>query len=174
MPSLIGHTLVGVASASLGRKVLKNISIRKLIFLSFIAANAPDFDVLFHHLGLDHLEFFAHRNGFFHSVFFCLLFGFITAYVFFRNLLFKMSLYFFLVSFSHLLFDSMTKDIGVSFLYPFMKEEFIFPIAPLLPSGFSLDEFQAGGVIFREAMIIWLPCISILLLTFFVKKKNVS
>jgi inner membrane protein len=171
MPSAIGHTLVGISIGGVCYQLLKNTSWKKLIVLSLICANAPDIDVLFHHLNLDHIEFLSHRNGFFHSVFFCVIAGFIFSFSFYKKSRLLLFLYFSLVCFSHLLFDSMTKGIGVSFLYPLVKTEYIFPFAPLMPAGFNTTEFGKSGVILKELLYIWIPCMIIITFSFFKRKS---
>ncbi len=172
MPSIIGHSLVGVSLGRVLLRTFKELGWKKILVLSFICANAPDIDVLFHHLNLDHIEFLSHRNGFFHSIFFCIIVGVVFSFSFFKKLRLVMMGYFSIVCFSHLLFDSMTKGIGVSFLYPLSKTEFIFPFVPLLPAGFSAKEFSKLGVIFREFLYIWLPCIVVIGLSFIKRKKS--
>jgi membrane-bound metal-dependent hydrolase YbcI (DUF457 family) len=165
MPSFIGHTVVGV-SAGLGLKLqIHSLPLIKIALLSAVAANLPDVDVVFHILKLDNTEFFMHREGFFHSVFFAAIGGYLLSQLFFRGQSSKfrngMFLYFSMVIVSHSLLDALTKGVGVAFLYPLSSASFSMPITPLLPAGFNFSEFSQNGAVLRELFIIWLPCISI-------------
>lgn len=75
MPSVFGHEFTGFAAGSILKKKVDSHSLKKILIASFLAANFPDFDVVFHHLKLDHIEYLNHRYGFFHSVFFLSLVG---------------------------------------------------------------------------------------------------
>ena len=165
MPSFIGHTIVGV-SAGLGLKLqFHTIPLIKITLLSSVAANLPDVDVIFHILNLDSTKFFMHREGFFHSVFFAAIAGYLLGQLFFMAQTSKfrngMSLYFSMVIVSHSLLDALTKGVGVAFLYPLSSASFSMPITPLLPAGFNFSEFSQNGAILRELLVIWLPCILI-------------
>ena len=175
MPSFIGHGVVGLAAGVWGSNFFKRISLKKLLLVSFLAGNFPDIDVIFHHLSLDHIEFLGHRNGFFHSVFFAFIAAPFLTIVFYRKEEVKikiyLSCYFLFLILSHSLLDSMTKGIGVAFLYPFSNKEFLFPFTPLLPAGFTLGEFSQNMVIIRELLFIWFPCLVLIGWGFF-KRKN--
>ncbi|MCB0394212.1 MAG: metal-dependent hydrolase, partial [Bdellovibrionales bacterium] len=114
MPSIIGHSLAGAVASKLGLNKFANLNLIKLTLLSVIAANLPDIDVIFHHLGWDSFEALAHRN-FFHSVFFALIASPIFAIAFYRkeNSIIKaqLTVYFIVVTLSHSLLDMLTEGV---------------------------------------------------------------
>jgi membrane-bound metal-dependent hydrolase YbcI (DUF457 family) len=136
-----------------------------------VAANLPDIDVFFHYLQLSHIEFFNHRTGFFHSVFFAALGGYSIGNLSFRaqspQFRNRISVFFAIIMLSHGFLDALTKGAGVAFLYPVITEQYFVPITPLLPAGFNFSEFVKNGAILREAVVIWIPsallCIFIIL-----------
>lgn len=134
MPSPLTHLIVSVPINAL---IMKQENKKKIIFFSFFAAIAADFDYVGYLFNFGNLSFFGHR-GFTHSIFFAIVIATLICIVFFRNVDFKSKAFlfllfnFFLAALSHPLLDYLiNQNNGVALFFPFSTERFSFPFAPI-------------------------------------------
>ena len=170
MPSIISHTIVGLA---LGKIVsIENLP-KRFWLLSAICPALPDADVIGFAFGIPYHHFFGHR-GFFHSIFFALLLGIIVVSLFFReekffsNRWLSFALHFFIITASHGILDAFTNGgLGIALLSPFDNTRYFFPWTPILVSPLGVKAFfSVWGlrVILSEFFWIWLPSIFFVIL----------
>jgi inner membrane protein len=141
MPSIITHSAVGVAGATLFRSTTSKW---KFWFFSIFCSIAPDGDVITFAFGVHYGDFFGHR-GFIHSLFFAGLLACVIVTLFFRNehLSVKARLalagYFFVLTASHSLLDALTSGgLGIALLSPFENRRFFFPFTPIQVSPIGI------------------------------------
>lgn len=168
MPSIISHSVVGLAAAST-YVTGKNVPVR-LWIMSAICASLPDADVLAFKLGIPYEHFWGHR-GFVHSLSFAVVTGVVFATIFLirdRPTLVKWFAfcgYFFLVAASHGVLDAFTSGgLGVALLSPFDNERYFFPWTPIevSPIGIRLFFSDWGLQVMKSEFIwIWIPAILI-------------
>ena len=130
----------------------------------------PDLDVLAFKFGIPYGDFWGHR-GFFHSIFFALLLGFLIATFFVRKegLISKSylfySLYFFVVTSTHGILDAFTNGgLGIALLSPFDNERYFFWATPIAVSPLSIQAFLSSkgiAILKNEIIWVWLPSIFI-------------
>jgi inner membrane protein len=131
----------------------------------------PDIDIIgYYFFGIRYNSMFGHR-GFFHSLIFALLVSIIVVLVAFPAISRfsrkwrAMLVFFFIVTASHGLLDSMTdKGMGVGFLIPFDNMRYFMPWRPIYASPMSISRFfsYAGlEVLMQEVVWIWLPMIAL-------------
>src|ERR1043166_380875 len=104
------------------------------------SAILPDADVITFAFGVQYGDPLGHR-GFFHSLFFALLWALFVARYEFRksNAFWRMTILFFLFTASHPLLDAMTNGgLGVAFFAPFVNTRYFLPCRPLQVSPFSV------------------------------------
>lgn len=163
MPTVISHSIVGLAAASV---FPAKSHLLRFWLLSAICPVIPDADSITFKLGIPYSYFFGHR-GFFHSLFFALIVGIFVATVFFRDeppftkdwvLLCG---YFFLITATHGILDALTSGgLGIALLSPFDNTRYFFPWSPIKVSPIDVRSFfSAWGmrVILNELVWIWIP-----------------
>jgi len=174
MPTIITHGVVGLLTGKIGKARMK------LVLLAIFCSIFPDFDALGFKFNIPYFSTFGHR-GFFHSIFFALLFCFILLLLTYwedrKNTKLTLKCYsvMFLAMLSHSVLDAMTDGgLGVAFFSPFITERYFFsfqfiPVAPIAIKKF----FSMWGlrVMVAEIAIIWLPLI-LTYLIFKIFRKN--
>ncbi|MDM8549814.1 metal-dependent hydrolase [Desulfobacterales bacterium HSG2] len=165
MPSVVTHTVVGIAAG----KIFANEKMpARFWILSVFCAVVPDADVIGFYLGVPYGHFFGHR-GFFHSPFFGLILSLLIVTLFFsQEKTFSKSwllyaLYFFLTTASHGVLDAFTNGgLGIALLSPFDNTRYFFPWTPIRVSPLSLEAFlseRGVRVIASEVLWVWVPVI---------------
>jgi inner membrane protein len=151
----------------------------KFWILSIACSTLPDADVIgYRWLYIPPYHFLGHR-GFFHSPFFAALLSILIIFIFYRkevifsNRWWKYVLYFFILTASHGLLDTLTNGgHGIALLSPFTNSRYFFPWTPLEVSPLSIKGFlsQRGLVVLISELIwIWIPCF---LIVIFLKIKR--
>lgn len=169
MPTIFSHAIFAVV---LGKAGLKKSVTFRFWFLTAVCAMIPDADVMTLSFGVERGSLFSHR-GFTHSIFFALLFGSLVAFIAHKLLktgisYAKLFLFFALATFTHPFLDMLTDGgSGVALFAPFSNERFFLPFRPIEVSPIGLGFFSARGidVILSEIFWVWLPAISIFLIT---------
>lgn len=143
MPTVIGHTVAGIAFSTV---VSTRRNWLRIGLLSVFCAVAPDLDTIGFRLGISYQHWLGHR-GFFHGI----LFAAITALVATlfmcgaeksakRRLLHF--LIFFLSGSTHGFLDAVTNGgLGVAFFSPFSEKRYFLPWQPIEVSPLSLNRF---------------------------------
>lgn len=170
MASVFGHGLVGYTLA----KVANSKTSKILVFLAIASALLPDLDVLAFNLGIPYTHPFGHR-GFTHSIVFAFIWATLLAFIFTKT---KRKLFFLVIllsTLSHGILDALTTGgKGVGFLIPFDNARYFFPwrIIKVSPIGIS-KFFSSRGVqvILSELKYIAVPCLVILVVSYFYKRK---
>ena len=179
MPTIITHSVVAGTSAysfSSGKESLK------FWILSIACSTLPDADVIgYRWLYIPSYHFLGHR-GFFHSPFFAALLSILIIFIFYRkevifsNRWWKYVLYFFILTASHGLLDTLTNGgHGIALLSPFTNSRYFFPWTPLEVSPLSIKGFlsQLGLVVFMSELIwIWVPCFLIIVFLKIKRRKH--
>jgi inner membrane protein len=178
MPTIFSHAIFAAVS---GKAFLKSGVSGWFWLLLAGCAMIPDADVVGYSLGVERGSMFAHR-GFTHSIAFAILFGILTA-LFARKFLksglsfAKLFAFFALATVSHPFLDMLTNGgSGVALFAPFSNARFAFPWRPIEVSPIGLRFFSDRGwtVILSEFVWVWLPALSILVLSFFIRKIKKS
>ena len=176
MPTPFAHVWAAVALSPL----FKNKSgFIKMLLLGMFCTVIPDADVLAFDFGIPYEHLFGHR-GITHSIFFSVLLGFLIVFIFY-NKAFKngqwwlLFLFFFLCTFSHTFFDAMTNGgEGVAMFAPFYNERIFLPFRPIKVAPFTLDALMTDRgwrVLLSEFKVVWIPCILMFVVFWFVKRK---
>lgn len=178
MPTIFTHSIVGLLSAKIVSS--KKVPL-KFWILSALCSIIPDFDVIAFKLGIPYHSFWGHR-GFFHSITFALIIALIVTFVFFKNTkpLFRKwhftTLYFWIITASHGIFDGMTKSShGVAFFSPFYNERFNLPFTPMVISPIDIDGLLSEwglNVVISELKWIILPLLTITIIIILIRKFN--
>ena len=139
-------------------------------FLAAACSVVPDLDVIGREFGIRYRDLLGHR-GFSHSLFFALIVGvLVVLFVFpaisrFSRKWWSMVLFFFAVTASHGLLDSLTdKGLGVAFFSPFDTTRYFLFWRPIQASPMSISRFfsQTGlQVLLNEMIWIWFPMIAV-------------
>lgn len=172
MPTIFSH---GIFAVLTGRSFLKNPI--RFWLLTALCAMTPDADVVAFRFGVPYESMFGHR-GFSHSIAFALLLGAIVAFFtrrfWLKEFSFKRLFVFFsLVTLSHPLLDMLTDGgLGVALFAPFSGTRFFFPWRPIEVSPIGARFFSERGfeVILSELIWVWLPALTILLLSALIRK----
>jgi inner membrane protein len=154
----------------------------KFWILSIACSTLPDADVIgYRWLYIPPYHFLGHR-GFFHSPFFAALLSILIIFIFYRkevifsNRWWKYVLYFFILTASHGLLDTLTNGgHGIALLSPFTNSRYFFPWTPLEVSPLSIKGFlsQRGLVVFMSELIwIWVPCFLIIVFLKIKRRKH--
>ncbi len=177
MPSIISHSIVGLAAGKM--QTIKNLP-KRFWFFSILCPCLPDADVIGFAFGIHYGDFIGHR-GFFHSIFFALLLSFLVVILFFRNkelfskTWFLLISYFFIITASHGILDAFTSGgLGVALLSPFDNSRYFFPFTPIQVSPIEIQAFFSEWgvrVILSEFLWIWLPILFVLSFKY-LKLKN--
>lgn len=176
MPSLITHTVVGIAA---GKIFADEKMPKRFWILSVFCAVIPDADVIGFGFGVPYGHFFGHR-GFFHSPFFGLILSLLIVTLFFSQEKpfsksgLRYALYFFLTTASHGVLDAFTNGgLGIALLSPFDNTRYFFPWTPIKVSPLSIGAFlseRGMRVIVSEMVWVWGPVV--LLLAFCNRKSE--
>jgi inner membrane protein len=164
MPSVFTHIFV---SGVLGKTCTDEKMPARFWVLAVVCSILPDVDIIgYYFFGIRYNSMFGHR-GFFHSLTFALLVGFLVAlFAFpavqrFSKKWWSILAFFFLVTASHGILDSMTdKGMGVGFFIPFDNTRYFMPWRPIYASPMKVARFfsQAGvEVMIAEIIWIWIP-----------------
>jgi len=132
-------------------------------------------------LGIPYGHFFGHR-GFFHSLFFALILGFIGSWVFFpqrkpfwkqRTFLF---LYFSLLVSTHGILDALTSGgLGIALFSPFDTSRYFFPWTPIQVAPIGVRHlFSAWGlrVLLSEMIWVWIPALVMICLATWLRRRK--
>jgi inner membrane protein len=183
LPTVITHSLIGTASASMFKT--KKYKVRFWL-LSVICPMLPDLDVIAFAFGIPYAHFFGHR-GFFHSIPFAFLLAVMFVLLFFRDKTFSymqrtgLIFYFFLLTSTHGLLDAFTSGgLGIALLSPFSAKRFFFPVTPIQVSPLGISAFFSEWglrVIKSEIFWVWMPLLFIFVLVKLIQyfgKKYIS
>jgi len=156
MPTIIGHAISGLAISS---SIIKKHQWHKVVLAGIICAVIPDLDVLAFRFGIPYENTFGHR-GFTHSIFFSVLLGILTAFLFKPENTMERAKYVFIFSccaLSHCLFDACTNGgLGVAFFSPFSNERYFFAWQPIEVSPISIKKFlTTRGLAVLKSEFIW-------------------
>lgn len=167
MASLLSHPVVCLALVGLAgpRRVPP-----RLLLAGIVGSMLPDADVLGYWLGVPYAHPLGHR-GFSHSIVAAALFALLIVLLR-RPLRASKGMAFgfaFLAMLSHGLLDAMTTGgLGVEFFWPVDAGRYFLPWRPILVSPIRVASFLSsrGLLVLRsELFCIWLPCLSIFLLS---------
>lgn len=157
MPTILSHPAAALALGS-------TLAERRLLIAGSVCTIIPDADVLAFYAGIPYAHPLGHR-GFSHSLFFAVVLGSGTAWLWRRCVdrqarLAKLIPYFTLATMSHGLLDAMTDGgLGVGFFIPFNNERYFLPWRPIRVSPIGVAGFLERGlpVIASEIRWIWIP-----------------
>ena len=171
MASVFGHALVG---ATLSKLLDKNQG-KLLLVLAITSAILPDVDVLAFKLGYAYEHWLGHR-GFTHSIFFAVIWSGILSLICGKSKKVIFFIVLFLATISHAIFDAMTTGgLGVGFFIPFENTRYFFGCRPIQVSPIGISKFFSEWgvrVILSELLWIGLPCITILVINDFKRKRQ--
>ena len=170
MASIFGHAVVGLTITKLFDKNEK-----RLLLLAIVSSFLPDIDVLAFNFGIPYSHPFGHR-GFTHSIIFAVLWAVLLASIFSKQSKLKWFLVIFLSTISHGLLDAMTSGgRGVGFFIPFNNERIFLPFREIIVSPLGIDRFFSEWglqVILSELKYIFIPCMIILVVLWFMRSKK--
>lgn len=167
MPSAFTHIF---AAGALGKLYsAEKMPVRFWVLIA-ICSILPDIDIAgYYYFGIKYNSMFGHR-GFFHSLLFAFVVALCVASFAFSHARFSrkwwaMLVFFFCVTASHGLLDSMTdKGMGVGFFIPFDNTRYFMPWRPIYASPMKIQQFfgPAGlEVLLAEILWIWVPILII-------------
>jgi inner membrane protein len=178
MPTILSHS---IAALAVGKVVAPPGMPAKFWIASAVCAALPDIDVVSFAFGVRYNEMWGHR-GITHSFSFALILGLAVTLIFFRDIPLLsgrwvlLAAYFFIVTSSHALLDSLTNGgLGVALLAPFTNERYFFPWRPIEVSPIGIDAFlsQRGlEVLLSELKWIWLPSAMLAVLSIAVRRRG--
>ena len=171
MATIFSHSLVGVTLAAVAPK---NLRTQKFYFWMAVLPIIPDFDSVGFAFHIPYDSFWGHR-GFTHSILFSLLVALLVNGISFRKI--TAFVFLFLASVSHTLIDALTNGgLGVALFSPYSNERIFFHFRPIQVSPIGAHFFTARGIEVLVSEFFWiaLPCLGILLLNYFRKKKHVT
>lgn len=177
MASIFGHAVI---SAALGKAFSSEKQSLNFWLLALYCSVLPDGDVVAFYLGIPYGHILGHR-GLSHSILFAAIVGFAVAFFFYRHLpryspqWWRYFFFFSFVTISHAFADAFTNGgLGVAFFAPFSNERYFFPWRPIevSPIGGLTRLFDKEGmvVIKSELLWIWLPSVTLVLLSFGIRK----
>ena len=148
-------------------------------YLTIFCSVFPDADVISFKLGIQYGDFFGHR-GFFHSILFALILGFLVTTFFFKDIpryshkWWQYGFYFSGITMSHIFLDGFTNGgLGVAYFSPFDTTRYFFPWRPIEVSGFQIDRFFTSQGMFElwlvlktEFVRVWIPSLTLMLLLY--------
>lgn len=165
MPSIITHSLVGIAA---GKAFAPKGMPRRFWDLTIICAILPDLDVIFFRFGVEYGHFLGHR-GFFHSPFFALLLAISIVLIFYRTerRWWAYLIYFFLITAANGILDAFTNGgLGVALLSPFSNKRYFFPWRPIVVSPIGARWFFTRWglrALMSEVIWVWIPAFFVVL-----------
>ncbi|MCL4153597.1 UNVERIFIED_CONTAM: hypothetical protein GTU68_061305, partial [Idotea baltica] len=146
-----------------------------LVLAAIISTILPDFDVVSFKLGIAYEHPLGHR-GFTHSILFAFLWAILLMVSFGKSNRIIWFFVIFLSTLSHGLFDAITSGgRGVGFFIPFNNNRFFFPFRNIKVSPIGIGEFFSEWglkVILSELKYIFLPCVIVLIIMFFIRFFN--
>lgn len=175
MASAFGH---GIAAYGIGKLFPKKVMTRKVFTLGILSSILPDIDVIAFNFGISWDSMWSHR-GFTHSICVAIIWSLILIVVFHRknelSTKTKVSLYYFITTASHGIFDGMTNGgNGIAFFAPFSAERYFLPgeVIQVSPLGVK-NFFSEWGieVLKSEFIYIALPSLGLILLGNWLNKK---
>ncbi len=159
MPTAMTHYVLGLVAA---KTVRPGKTMSRFLLLSMVCSAIPDIDVFGWRAGIPPEHFLGHR-GFFHSPFFALLLSvFVVAVFFSRSEVFRrkrglLVVYFFLLTASHGLLDTMTVGgSGVAMLSPFSNARYFLLWRPLYVAPLGRGIFSERGVQVLTCELVWI------------------
>ena len=179
MPSAFTHIF---AAGILGKAsfLQEKLPVRFWV-LTAVCSILPDLDIVGFYLGIKYGDVLGHR-GFFHSLTFALLVAiFVVVLAFpavtrFSKKWWSLLVFFFAVTVSHGLLDSMTdKGLGVGFFIPFDNSRYHMPWRPVFASPMRIEKFFSYSglqVLLNEIVWIWLPMIGMSAIVMVLRKKR--
>ena len=173
MPTIMTHSLVGLAGATVVRAGAACRLPGRFWLLAVVLPLLPDLDVLGHRHGVPHGILTGHR-GASHSLMAAGLVGMLAGYAFFRRASrrwWAYGLFFSLITASHGLLDTITNGGGdVALLWPFSDRRFFAAWRPLAVSPIGVTRFftspRAQGVLISEFIYVWVPAGWVMFLSF--------
>jgi inner membrane protein len=173
VPSIFSHPAVPLAiGLALGSPIISP----RLLLAGVIASILPDFDVITFEFDVGYSSAFGHR-GITHSLSFALALA-LAAALFASNLRStRQSAFWFVLvaAASHGLLDMLTNGgRGVAWLWPFSDDQLFFPVRVIevSPIGFRFLSGRGLQVLQSEFLWVWLPCITVCLVLYFVRRKH--
>ncbi|WP_047548018.1 metal-dependent hydrolase [Psychroserpens sp. Hel_I_66] len=170
MASIFGHGLVAYTTA----KVIDSKSSKLLVFLAISSAMLPDLDVIGYFYGIDYSSPFGHR-GLTHSILFAFLWTGLLTFFFGKSKKLTFAIIICLSTLSHGILDAMTSGgRGVGFFIPFDNSRYFLPFRGIKVSPIGIENFFSEWglkVIWSELYYIGLPCLIILVVQFFIRRK---
>jgi len=174
MATIFTHPAIALGVMPWFREVRSS---RSVLLLGMVLTILPDIDVLGFRLGISYDHFWGHR-GFTHSLMFAVITGAVTAVLVSRTFTIrtlKLWFYFALCVASHGVLDAFTDGgLGVAFFSPFDNARYFFSFNPIEVSTLNITRFFNGQgieVIKSELLWIWLPCMLVMVIGFYCKKK---
>jgi inner membrane protein len=168
MASFFAHGLVAMTLTRISPDVKEKM---KIGFLAVVCATIPDADVFMFRLGFSYDHWLGHR-GFFHSIFFAIIFAVLLKLFAFRKTNFFSWRSAYLIGFftvamcSHGILDAMTTGgRGVAFFAPFDNSRYFLPWRVIQVSPMSISRFfSEWGIAVIKSELIWvgIPCFFIL------------
>jgi inner membrane protein len=169
MATIFTHTFV---AASLGKAVFPEKMPARFWVLTIVCTVLPDIDVIGFRFGIRYADALGHR-GFSHSLTFAALIALLVTVAAFPAVLrfskrwWLLAGFFFLVTASHGLLDSMTNGgYGVAFLSPFDTTRYFFPWQPLQVSPIGIHGFLSPrglSILLNELYWVGVPFLAFLL-----------
>ncbi|EDP95007.1 metal-dependent hydrolase [Kordia algicida OT-1] len=179
MASIFGHAL---AAYTIGKVSNLQLNPVKFSLLLIFCAVIPDADVIMFHFDYSYMHPLGHR-GFSHSILFAFLLAFLIRALFYRKITYfsktgiVLFITFLLATLSHSLLDALTNGgRGVGFFIPFDNTRYFFPWRPILVSPLGVSNFFSDygfRVLQNEAFYIGIPCVILLAIAIFLKKKSI-
>ncbi len=176
MPTAFTHAMAAIIA---GRTLTDKKRPLRFWIAAVLCSVIPDADVVGFYFGVKYWEFFGHR-GFFHSIFFALIFSnlvmllFIKDFKLFSGQWWKYVLFFFFIGASHGILDAFTNGgLGIALLSPFDETRYFFPWTPILVSPIGLKDFLSewgARVMICEITYIWLPMFAICMAAWVIRK----
>lgn len=171
MASIFGHGIVGFTLA----RVIDVHQAKFLILFAIGSSILPDFDVIAFRLDIPYVHPLGHR-GFTHSIIFALLWAVLLMVTVGKRNKRTWFWVIFLATLSHGILDAMTSGgKGVGFLIPFNNERFFFPFREIMVSPIGVSEFLSEWglqVIYSEFKFVFIPCIVVFLVQYFIVHYN--
>jgi len=166
LPTVIGHSFVGIAAGSYFRSKPYAAGV---FLLCVLCSVAPDIDSLGFRLGIPYGHWLGHR-GFFHGVFFAAIAAFAASllmlrYDISRNERLRLFSVFFLCGLLHDILDAMTNGgLGVAFFSPLSDERFFLPFRPIEVSPLSPRRLlSVRGLAVMASEFVWVVLPSLLI-----------
>ncbi|HKR04999.1 MAG TPA: metal-dependent hydrolase [Bacteroidia bacterium] len=178
MPSAFSHAIAAYAAGKIYPRTKTSF---KFFLTGMICAAFPDIDAIGFWMGIPYHSIWGHR-GITHSFFFAFALAFVVMQLFYANEKVRSRsyhlkwLYFFIATASHPVLDAMTSGgMGVAFFAPFENSRYFFPFRPILVSPISVSGFfsSRGLAVFKsEFTWIWIPCLILIGLSYFLRGKK--